>query len=180
MIPISSPLSSRALSGGLIWSKISCNRDHELKLNNELVGRLHKPSFWSSEFEAETQAGRWTFRRGGFCRTGAAIVDSVSKQTVATSKSGWGGRGMLTFTDGQTFQVVYKGWWRPVWSVLTENGQPVLHIQTREKTVDLPACSAVAATISDDRLALLIMFTWYCVLRAEEDTSTAVLVAAVS
>jgi len=171
MIPVSS-----ALSSGLIWSKISCNRDYELKLNNELVGRLHKPSFWSSEFEAETQAGRWTFRRGGFCGTGAAIVDSVSKQTVATSKSGWGGRARLTFADGQTFQVECKGWWRPVWSVFTESSQPVLHIQTREKTVDLPAGSAV----TNDRLAMLIMFTWYCVLRAEEDAAAAVMVAAVS
>jgi hypothetical protein len=171
MIPISS-----ALSDGLIWSKISCSRNYELKLNNELVGRLHKPNFWSSEFEAETQAGRWIFRRGGFCGTGATIVDSVSKQPVATSRSSWGGRGTLTFTDGQTFQVGCKGWWHPVWSVFTESGQPVLHIQTREKVVDLPAGSAV----TDDRLALLIMFTWYCRLRAEEDAAAVVMVAAVS
>lgn len=171
MIPISS-----ALTGGLIWSKIFCNRDYELKFNNELVGRLHKLSFWSSEFEAETQAGRWTFRRGGFCGTGAAIIDSVSKQTVATSKSGWGGRGTLTFADGQTFEVGCKGWWRPVWSVFTENGQPVLHIQRREKSVDVVADSVVA----EGRLALLIMFTWYRMLRAEEDAAAAVMVAAVS
>jgi hypothetical protein len=175
MIPISS-----ALSGGLIWSQISCTRQqHELKLNNELVGSLQKPSFWSSEFVAETQAGRWIFRKGGFCGTGAAILDAASKQPVAISKSNWGGRGTLTFTDGQVFQVQCNGWWRPTWSVLTESGQLVLQIHTRERTVDLPSGTAAAA-LSNDRLALLIMFTWYCVLRAEEDAATAVLVAAVS
>jgi hypothetical protein len=170
MIPISS-----ALSSGLSLSKISSTKQqYELKLNGELVGSLRKPSFWSSEFEAETQSGRWSFRRGGFCGTGAVIVDSLSNQTIATSKSGWGGRGTLTFTDGQTFDVHCNGWWRPTWSVLTETGEPVLTIATRERTVDLPATTGVAA----DRLALLIMFAWYCVLRAEEDAATA-LVAAV-
>lgn len=171
MIPISS-----ALSGGLTLSKSSCNRS-ELKLNNEVLGTLHKPSFWASEFVAETRSGRWTFRRGGFCGTGAQIVDSTTQQSIATSKSGWGGRGTLTFADGQKFEVECTGWWRPVWSVLTENRQPVLQIHTREKTVDLAAGAAVAP-VSDDRLTLLILFTWYCALRAEEDAATAVLVAA--
>jgi hypothetical protein len=170
MIPISS-----ALSGELIWSKISCSRDYELKLSNEVVGTLHKPNFWSSEFVAETRDGRWTFRRGGFCRTGAEILDSASRQPIATLKCAWGGRGTLTFADGQTFHLECKGWWRPVWSVLTPNGQLVLQILRRERTVDLPASTAVA----DDRLALLIMFAWYRVVQAEEDAA-AVAVAAAS
>lgn len=172
MIPISSV--SSAVSRSLTWSKVSCKQQHhELKLNGEIVGSLKKSSFWSSEFEAETQAGQWIFHRGGFCGTGATIVDAVSKQIIATSKSSWGGRGTLTFADGQTFLVECKGWWRQVWSMLTESGQPVLQIHTREKTVDLPTGTSVA----DDRLALLIMFTWYCVLRSEEDAAVAVMVA---
>lgn len=168
-------LVSSALSGGLSWSKISCNKQqYELKRNGELVGSLRKPSFWSSEFEAETPSGRWSFRRAGFCGTGAAIVDSVSNQTIATSKSGWGGRGTLTFVDGQVFQVQCNGWWHPTWRVLAENGQPVLLISTGDFTVDVPAAPAVAG----DRLTLLIMFAWYCALRAEEDAAAAVLVAA--
>jgi hypothetical protein len=171
MIPIAS-----VLSGGLTWSKLSCTR-HQLKLNHEIVGALYKPSFWSSAFEAETQNGRWTFLRTGFWRTGAAIVDAVSKQTIATSKSGWAGCGTLTFADGQIFQVERKGWWHPAWSVLTESGQPVMRIDTREKSVNLPASTAV---ISKDRLALLLMFAWYYILQAEQDAAAAVMVAGVS
>lgn len=182
MIPISPSVSgvSSAVSSGLTWSKISCmQQHHELRLNGEVVGSLRKPSFWSSEFEAETLAGRWTIRKAGFCGTGAAIVNAASQQIIATSKSGWGSRGTLTFTDGQVFEVLCNGWWRPVWSVLNASGQAVLHIHRREKTVDLDSNAATGA-VNDDRLTLLIMFTWYCVLRAEEDASTAVLVAAVS
>jgi hypothetical protein len=171
MIPISS-----ALSGGLLWSRISCTKQqYELKRKGEIVASLGKPGFWSSGFEAETQAGRWSFRRGGFCGTGATIVDSATNQTIATSKSAWGGRRTLIFTDGQTFQVHCSGWWRPTWSVLTETGQPVVTINARARTVDLPA-----TTVAAGRLTLLIMFAWYCVLRAEEDAAAATLVAAVS
>lgn len=171
MIPISS-----ALSGGLIFSRLSHSQNYELKLNNEVVGSLTKPSFWSCEFIAETRDGRWTFRHGGFLGTGAEIVDSVSGLSFAQFKSNWGGRGELTFNDGQTFQIEYKGWWRPVWTVLTGNRQPVLHIHQRERSVEVVAGSAV----SEDRLALLTIFTWYRMLREQEDAAAVTMVAAIS
>src|SRR5579864_2220183 len=60
----------------------------------------------------------------GFC--GAEMVDSVAEQPIATFKSAWGGQGLLTMAGGETFHLVCKGWWRPVWSVIAENGQTVL------------------------------------------------------
>jgi len=83
---------------------------------------------------------------------------------------------VLTFTDGQSFAFACSGWWRPVWTVTTESGDPVLIAHVREKTVELPA----GADVPEDRLALLIMFAWYRVLQAEEDASAAAVVAAVS
>jgi hypothetical protein len=165
MIPLSS-----AVSGGLTWSKISRGRGYELRLNGELVGTLRHPSFWSSSFVADTQNGCWTFRRAGFLGNRAEIVDPASEQLIATFKSCWGGGGgTLTFADGQTFHLECKGWWRPVWSATTGNGQPVLHLHTREKTVEFPA----GATVPHSRLSLLIMFAWSRVLQAEEDAASA-------
>jgi len=60
-----------------------------------------------------------------------------------------------------------------VWSVIGEDGQAVLHLHTREKTVDLPTGVAVPQT----RLSLLIMFAWYRILQAEEDAASAAMVA---
>ena len=173
MIPLSS---SSAISGGLTWKKISCSRSYELKLNDQLVGRLERPSFWSSDFVAETQNGSWTFRRSGFLGNGAEVFDSVSQQPIASFKAEWGGGSTLTFADGQSFRLACKGWWRPVWSVIGEAGQPVLLLDVRDKTVEVPAAGAVP----DSRLSLLIMFTWYRVLKAEEDAQAAAVVAAVS
>jgi len=170
MIPLSS-----AISSGFTWSKLPRNRGYELKLNGELVGSLWRPGFWSSSFFAETQDGHWTFRRGGLLGAGAQIVDSAQRP-VASFRSKWGCGGTLTFGDGQTFYLECKGWWRPVWSVLGEGGQPVLNLHTREKTVDLPT----GVMVPDNRLPLLIMFTWYRVLQAEEDAASAALVAVIA
>jgi hypothetical protein len=48
----------------------------------------------------------------------------------------------------------------------------LLHLHAREKTVDLPTSVAVPQS----RLSLLIMFTWYRVLQAEEDAASAAMV----
>jgi hypothetical protein len=175
MIPLSSANSPSAISGGLTWSKLAWNRGSELRLNGEIVGSLHKSGFWSSSFVAETQSGNWMFRRSGCLGNSAEILDSDSQQKIADFKSTWG-NGAVTFADGQTFQVRVEGWWRPVWSVLGDGGEIVLRLHRREKTVELPAATA----LPDSRLLLLIMFTWYQVLKAEEDAASAVVVAAVS
>ena len=82
----------------------------------------------------------------------------------------------MTLAGGETFHLVCKGWWRPVWSVVAENGQPLLRIHTREKTVEVPTTGAVP----ENRLSLLIMFAWYRVLQAEEDAASAAAVAVIA
>jgi hypothetical protein len=167
MIPLS------AVSGTLNLSKTS-HRNYELKLNGEVVGTLNRPSLWSQRFVADSQDGRWSFRRSGFC--GSEIVDTESGQQIAFCKWTWGGKGQLTFADGQTYQIGHEGFWRPVWTVSKESREIVLQLHTREKRAELPDNT----TMPDGRIALLILFTWYCVLKAEDDAAAAVMVAAVS
>ena len=176
MIPISSASSSGAGYRGLTWTKGQHSRSFELKLNGEIVGRIERPSFWSSSYEVETADGRWTFRPSG-CFGGAEIVDEASGQAIATMKPSWGtGGGTLTFADERKFEFTVNGWWRQVWSVTPEQGQPVLRLQAREKTVELCA----GADVLKGRLSLLAMFAYYCVLQAEEAAAMAALAAAVS
>ena len=171
MIPFSS-----GVSGRLIWSKIPHTRNYELKLSDEIMGTLVRPSCWSSKFLADTPDGHWIFRRGGFLGTGAEIAGADSAEPVATFKSNWSAGGTLLFADGQTFHLRCKGWWRQVWTVTTEDGQLVLQLHAREKTVEVGTNAAVPSL----RLSLLTMFTWYRVLQADEDAATAAAVAVVS
>jgi hypothetical protein len=170
MIPLSS---SSAISGGLTWKKIPFSRTYELRMNGEAVGTLRRAGWLSLSFLAETQAGNWTFR-GRLLGSGAQILDSASQQPIATLESAFAAGGTLTFADGQAFRVKCNGWWRPVWSILAANGEPVLHVHTREKTVEVPPGSAVP----DSRLTLLILFTWYRVLQAEDDGAMMAVIAA--
>jgi hypothetical protein len=158
------------------WSKIPHSRNYELRRNDVPVGTLRRPSIWSSNFVAQAQHGEWTFRRAGYCGTSAEILDSVSEKPIATLKCSWGGKRALTFADGQTFRLECKGWWRPEWTIVPDDGQVVARIQTRSKQVEITNSSGVP----DDRLTLLIMFAWYQVLQVEEDASTAATVAVIA
>jgi hypothetical protein len=168
MIPLSS-----AASCGLSWSKIS-SRAFKLNQNGETIGTLQRPSFWSSSYQAETQAGRWTFHRAGCLGGPSEILDSSSQQPVATFKAAWSGRGgALTFADGQAFQLACKGWWSPVWSVSAKTDEVLLRLHRREKTVELLSADRVPGS----RLAVVILFTWYHVLQSEQDAAAAVIAA---
>jgi hypothetical protein len=172
MIPISS-----AISGGLTWSKSSRKHGYELIRNGGTVASLQRTSCWSPEYQAESPHGKWRFRRTGFWRAAMEIVDSSSGVQIAALKPNWGGGGTLVFSDGQAFHISCRGLWRPVWSVLAENGQPVLRIHSREKTVEVPD----QALVPEDRLILLATFAWYVMQQAAEDAaSAAVVVAATS
>jgi hypothetical protein len=60
--------------------------------------------------------------------------------------------------------------------VISEAGETLLRLHVREKTVEVPAASPVP----DGRLALLILFTRYRVLQAEEDAASAATVAVIA
>ena len=162
MIPLSA-----AVSSGFTFSEHT--RSFELKLNDQIVGKLEQPRMWSPVCVASTPEENWTIRRSGFWGSRAEILNSVSQQPIATFKSGWGGRGMLTFADGQVFLVAGRGCWHPLWTVTTDAGQPVLQLHTREKSVEVCDVSA----LPQNRLSQLVLFTLYRVRQAEEAEAAA-------
>jgi hypothetical protein len=163
-----------AVSVGLIWSRIPHKPGYELKSNGEVVASLQRTSGRSSEFQAEAQRGKWRFRRTGFWRPVTEIIDANSGVRIAGLKPNWGGGGTLVFFDGQTFRLTAKGFFRPVWSVLAEGGQPVLSIRSREKTVEM----AGELHLSEDRLMLLAIFAWHIMQQVVQDAAAAAVVVA--
>jgi len=145
----------------------------ELRQDSRSVGKLVRRSVWSSEFEAESLHESWLIRRSGFWGSKAEIIDAASKQPVATFRSAWGGKGTLAFADGQTFHVVTRGVWHPVWTVTAETGQPILRVHTGEKSVELQDVAA----ISESRLWLLVLFTLYRVRQSEDAAAAGAAVA---
>lgn len=171
MIPLTAAVSSK-----LTWSKLPRNRGYEFRQNDNVVATLQQTGFWSCESLAKTQDGDFKFRPSGAFRTGAGILEVSSGRQVAAFKAVWGGKGTLTFADGQTFYLVCNGWWRPVWSVTGEAGQPVVKLHAREKTIE----TAPGTQMDEGRLALITLFTLYRMQQAEEDAATASMVAVIS
>ena len=163
--------SSTAVSSGFTFSENWSG--FELRQNGLTMATLRRPSMWSPNYLVETVNENWVIRRNGFWGNKADILDTASQQPIGHFKSAWGGRGTLTFADGQTFFVVTRGCWHPVWTVTTESGQPVLQLHTRDKSVELQN----AAALSESRLSLLILFTLYRVRQAEEAAAAASAVA---
>ncbi|HLW86367.1 MAG TPA: hypothetical protein VKR60_14205 [Candidatus Sulfotelmatobacter sp.] len=172
MIPISS-ITAGAISGGFAWSRSGSG--YQLKLNDKVVGSLRRTSFWSADHEAESSYGQWKFCRGGTLGTGAQILDA-SNLRVATFKQSWGGAGSLTFADGQTFRIVAKGCWRPVWNVTAADGQAALQIRTRDRAVEIEK----QTVLQESRLLLLVLFVFYRMQQAEQDGAVAAMVAGIS
>ena len=157
MIPLTTAVSS-GFTFSENWSGF------ELKQDDHTVATLRRPSMWSPNFLVETINENWVIRRSGFWGNKADVFDAASQRLIASFRSAWGGKGTLRFADGQTFFVVTRGCWHPVWTVTTDTGQAVLQLHTRNKSVELHDIAA----LPESRLSLLVLFTLYRVRQAEE------------
>jgi hypothetical protein len=171
MIPIYSATSGGLLGSQIVWSRNGCG--YEVSVNDKVVGGLRKSSFWSSDYRAESSCGNWRFLRSGMLGNGAEILDESGR--IATFKASWSGPGAITFADGQTFLLTSEGCWRRVWKVTTADGQPVLQLRTKERSVDLEP-----SAVPESRLLLLTLFIFFRMRQAEEDGAVAVMVAGIS
>ena len=167
MIPLSATRSAL-----LTWSRIPRTQSYELRNPDRTLATLHHLRGMSPHFMAESQDGRWVFRRNGFLGAGAEILDADSQQPIASFKAAWSGGGVLSFSDGPKFRLECDGLWHPVWTLIAGDSQPVLRLHSREKTVDL-----LGSHVADRRLSVLILFTWYRVLQAHEDAAAAAMIA---
>ena len=158
----------------ITWSRIRHSRNYQLNLGTEVWATLKRPGFWSCDFLAETHDSRWIFRRAGFFRTYAEVLNSETSRHVASFQSDWGGGGVLSFDDGHTFRLACSGWWRPVWTLTSEQGEPVLSLHRRDKSFQLPG----VVSVPNSHLALLMLFALYRVLQSEEDAAAVAVIAA--
>jgi len=167
MIPL--PATS---AGHLTWSKIPHTHNYELRRNDEVIATLHHLRGMSPHYVAQSHYGRWIIRRNGFLGAGSEILDADSQKQTATFKAAWSGGGVLSFPDGQLFHLECRGLWHPMWTMFGPDGEPVLRLDSREKTAEL-----FAAHVPEDRFSMLTLFTWCRVLQAREDAAAAAMIA---
>ena len=169
---VSSPVASIQLN----WVKSKIKGRHELTANGPILGSLQRVGFWKSASHAEFKGQTWSFQRSGAART--EILEEPGAHSVAHFKPNWIGGGTLSFNDGQQFQLVAKGFWRPVWSWINDQRQRLLEVVPHEKTVRITDVTAANEWNSvRSKLPVLIMFSWHQILQTNDNAAA---VAAIS
>lgn len=160
----------------LNWIKSRIKGRYELIANGPILGSLQRVGFWKSITQAEFKGRAWSFQRCGHATT--EIMEEPGARLVAQFKPNWLGGGWLSFNDGERFQLIAKGFWRPVWSWLNAQGQKLLEVAPNEKCVRLTGMSGSdELNSSQNRLPVLIMFSWHQILQTNDDAAA---VAAIS
>src|SRR5215813_11341523 len=159
----------------LSWIKSKIKGRYELIANGPIIGSLQRVGFWKSVTQAEYSGKSWSFQRCGYATT--EIMEEPGARPVAQFKPNWLGGGSLSFADGERFQLVAKGFWRPVWSWINEQGQKLLEVVPHDKCVRLSSVADGPVDSHKDHLAVLIMFSWHQILQTNDDAAA---VAAIS
>jgi len=170
---VSSPLTPIQLN----WVKSKIKGRQELIANGSILGSLQREGFWKPVSYAEFKGKMWSFRRNGCTRT--EILEEPEARPVAEFKTNWLGGGTLSFDDGQRFQLVSTGFWRPVWCWLNDQGKTLLEVAPHKKSVSIiDAVDTGNWHSSQSRLPLLIMFSWHQILKNNDDAAAVAVFAA--
>ena len=96
------------------------------------------------------------------------ILQQPDAQPIAEFKANWLGGGMLIFADGRQFQLTTKGFCRPVWSWIDNQGRKLLDVTPHNKSVVL------VGAVENSYLPVLIMLSWHQILQANDDAASAI------
>ncbi len=156
----------------LTWVQSKIKGRHELTANGPILGSLQRVGFWKSVAQNEFKNKTWSFQRSSFARTG--VLEEPGARLVAHFSANWRGGGTLVFTDGQRFRLMAKGFWRPVWSWVNYQGKKLLEVVPHEKTVRVTgAAGPETRNYFQDKMPVLIMFSWHQLLQASHDAAAA-------
>jgi hypothetical protein len=156
----------------LSWVKSNLKGRYELIANGPILGSLQRVGFWKFASRAEFKNQSWCFQRTGLGST--QILQQPEDRAIARFSANWLGGGMLTFVDGRQFQLTTKGFCRPVWSWIDDQGRKLLDVTPHNKSVVL------VGAVDNSYLPVLIMLSWHQILQANDDAAVAIAASAVA
>lgn len=170
-----------AASRDLTWTRASKSPlVYELRADEAIVATLR----WQkgSLAEAETAAGRWTFKRVGFWHPRVTVRVAGVDTDSAIFAAGWTGGGILRLAAGREFAWGAATFWHTQWAWKDAAGQPVVTFASKHGTAPAAGHLEVALAALDlPELPLLAPLGWYLLLlqAREDEASTVAAVTAV-
>ena len=143
--------------------------EYELRAGDELLARLHWNRGFTSRVHAETVDSNWVIECKGIRQTITALALDAQAE-LATIKRGMSGQATFLFADGREYRWQCTSFWRDVWTWVSNEGTPLLHLKRGAHVHLEPA----AQDLSD--LALLTTLGWYLHKQQEEEAALAAIV----
>lgn len=171
---------SEAIGIHLEWREPKVGEKYfELRTEEEIFGTLEFRSMFGTLATAETDQGKWTFKRVGFLKPRVTVRENGSEKDIAVYQPKIRGDGTLTFPDGVVFGWKPKNFWSTEWAfydiidrmfVTFKPGTEKTKLSDLFKVQAIVEVSSEAATCG--RLSLLLTLGWYLIILHRQDTAT--------
>jgi len=131
------------------------------------LGKLQWATRAGSLAHAETSAGRWTLKRGGFLNPHITLRSADSKTELARISVHLNYHS-VQFTGGSTYRFHRAGILLPAWQLTTSSGTELVHLEPvregRKLTGGAVVSTPSGASCTD--LAALLVLSWYFIVLA--------------
>lgn len=138
---------------------------------------------WQKKFGSlalgETSDSQWTFKRVGFLSAHVTVRVAGSESNIAVFESGFGSGGTLHLAGSRRLHRNKTGFWNPQYVFRPDGDEVYLSFKPHFGLLKAEAAVMIGKSASRlDETPLLAILGWYLMLLEAEDTSAAVIVAA--
>ncbi len=160
----------------LLWKQKNWGgRYFELLSGDDQVGVLYWPKWLSYMAIAEGGDGRWAIDRPGFFADKVVVTDLKSGEEAAQFFYGWLGDGVITLSNGRSYEWYRTGFLSNNWTIEDEVGDVLLEIKEWMHWFKHRADIVLrVGTIMRSELPLLIFLGWYLAYMQMQDAAAAV------
>lgn len=159
----------------LYWTQTGAwNRHAELRsADDEVIARMTRPHWWSSNAEIDMPGNRWSLERRGIFRR-EIIVKSLGTGEQVAHFAYQGRGGLLTLADGRMLRWKQSNFWGTQWAWITLEDEPLMGFE--QKGI-LRFRGEMSLSPEVDELAspaLLMFLGWYLITLHNEDAAAVV------
>lgn len=164
------------------WLKLKKTPTAEFELKNDSgkFAHIRWEKKCGSLASGETAYGKWSFKRIGFFATKIAIRQHGSELDFAEFIPNWKRDGIIKFTDGRTYLLKSKSFWKANYIITDLNGLTYLSFAADNSIALTSAKLTIGPNLLDPTiLSLLVLLSLYVGVLAIDDASNTAIMAAI-
>lgn len=147
-------------------------RIFEIRVDDELLLKMHYPKTFSSLAEVEGFDGKWRIKKTSFWRSTLQVFKKDNDLPFATYRgSFWGREGVIELPKGEKLKCKFN-LWKSLFQIYTYSGTLLLSIKTnisvKVRLLKGTKAEAIIEKKSDllDKHPWIVMIVWYNILES--------------